>query len=44
MGALWETVGGREAVLLVNMSREDRQVILPDGRVVTVNEMNAARL
>ena len=44
MGALWETVGGREAVLLVNMSREDRQVILPDGRVVTVNAMNAARL
>lgn len=44
MGAEWLTVDGKKALLLVNMSGQDRAVTTPDGTSVTVGAYNALRI
>jgi len=44
MGAEWLTVDGKKALLLVNMSGQDRAVTIPDGTSVTVGAYNALRI
>ncbi|MCQ2159255.1 MAG: DUF6259 domain-containing protein [Bacteroidales bacterium] len=43
MGAEWASVKGKKAVILVNMSGEDREVALPCGKKVVVKAYSALR-
>ncbi|MGM9787754.1 MAG: DUF6259 domain-containing protein [Candidatus Cryptobacteroides sp.] len=43
MGAHWHNIKGKDAYILVNMSGEDRQLSLPDGKKVKVKAYSALR-
>ena len=43
VGAEWESVRGRSAFIVVNMSSQDRRVELPNGKLVTVKAYSAQR-
>ena len=43
MGSEWESVSGKRACVLVNMGGSDLDVVLPDGRIVSVRARGAAR-
>lgn len=44
MGAEWKSVKGKTAYVLANMSTQDRVVIAPDGKNVTVPALGAVRV
>ena len=43
MGSHWRNVKGRDAYILVNMSGEEQQVSLPDGKKVKIKAYSALR-
>ncbi len=44
MGAEWKSVKGKKAYILANMSAQDRAVLTPDGKSVSVPAFSAVRV